>query len=171
MDSFGFWLNRRKPGSLIKINDHAQDVCARPQKFGLTYEDLADAIKLERGDFAFVDGEGRANRVVIRNEEDREVIIRRTCSEGYIRIRYDRRHATLGWQFAGDPLSAFSKLRKFAQKWDIGPMTMVTFTDFGLGLSVTDRYGQFLPSSLDKPSTPIGNLIDTWVRRYEKPAT
>ena len=48
----------------------------------------------------------------------------------------------------------------------IGDATEVTFTDFGLGTSVTDLAGMFREVP---PGDEIQKLIKKWVARYEEP--
>lgn len=151
----GFWLCRWN-GKMIEINDHAADVCANPQKFGLTDKALIEAVSVGGREHRISEG-----HVVVRNEEDRELLIPRICLEGFIRVRDHR--GTLGWQFAGDPITALDALRRYGKK-RLGPLTLVTFTDFGLNLSVTDHYDSF---TKDAESQQVKHLIDTWIRRYE----
>ncbi len=151
----GFWYNRRT-NRFIKINDHARDACAKPERFGLTDKDLIKAVSANGREWTSSMG-----HVVIRSEEDRELVIVRVCQAGYIRIRHWK--GRLGWQFAGDPLSALQVLHRSVERMGAAAWTLVTFTDFGLGLSVTDLYDRFRPDG----SRALRALIDTWISRYE----
>lgn len=151
----GYWYNRRT-NRFIKIRDHAQDACANPQRFGLTDKDLIKEVSAKGREWTSSMG-----HVVIRNEEDRELVIIRVARAGYIRIRHWQ--GKLGWEFAGDPISSLEVLHRRANSLGLGPHTLVTFTDFGLGLSVTDHYAYFRPDG----SKILGRLIQTWLARYE----
>jgi hypothetical protein len=151
----GFWYNRRT-NRFIKIDDHARDACANPERFGLTNKDLIKAISVHGREWTSCMG-----HVVVRSEEDRDLIIPRVCQAGYIRVRHWS--GKLGWQFAGDPLSALETLNRRAGSLGLGPHTLVTFTDFGLGLSVTDHHCRFRPGG----SIILKRLLDTWIERYE----
>jgi hypothetical protein len=150
----GFWYNRRT-NRFIKIDDHARDACAKPEKFGLTDKDLIKAVSISGREWTSL-----AGHVVVRNEDDRELIIIRVAQAGYIRIRHWS--GKLGWQFAGDPINALETLHRRAGKLGLGPQTLVTFTDFGLGLSVTDHYAYFRNDG----SVLLNRLIKTWLARY-----
>ena len=160
----GYWLNRRT-GRLLKIDDHAIDAAANPERFGLTDVQMVQAVM---GPFKNREYTTSKHHVVIKNEEDREFVIIRVAQAGFIRIRHWR--DKLGWQFAGDPLDALNRLRKYAPKNGVGPATLVTFTDFGLGLSVTELFSRFDGRGLT--CTPLQDLLETWIGRYEinKPA-
>jgi hypothetical protein len=151
----GFWYNRRT-NRFIKINDHAIDACANPERFGLTDRDMIKAISVNGREWTSCMG-----HVVVRSEADRDLIIPRVCQAGFIRVRHW--HGNLGWQFAGDPINALETLHRRSGSLGIGIYTLVTFTDFGIGLSVTDRYAYFLNDG----SPLLNRLIKTWVARYE----
>lgn len=155
----GFWYNRRT-NRFIKIDDHARDACANPERFGLTDKDLIKAVSANGREWTSSMG-----HVVIRNEEDRDLIIPRVCQAGYIRVRHWS--GKLGWQFAGDPINALEVLHRRAGSLGLGPQTLVTFTDFGLGLSVTDHYAYFRNDG----SVLLNRLIWTWLARYEDTKT
>ena len=150
----GFWYNRRT-NRFIKIDDHARDACANPERFGLTDKDLIKVVSANGREWTSSMG-----HVVVRNEEDRDLIIPRVCQAGYIRVRHW--HGNLGWQFAGDPINALEVLHRRAGSLGLGPLTLVTFTDFGLGLSVIDRYAYFRNDG----SVLLTRLIQTWLARY-----
>lgn len=154
----GYWYDRRNCRYCL-IDDHAQDVCRNPQRFRLTSVDLQRAIV--RGDQKPHTCQGH---VVINNEEVRSLVIQRTAVEGWIRVREWK--GRLGWEFAGDPESALKVLRRYIKSQEIGNNALITFTDFGMGVSITERAFQF-GKGLHK--SPVKDLIDRWVRRYERP--
>jgi hypothetical protein len=154
----GYWYDRLNRRYLL-IDDHAQDVCRNPQRFRLTAVDLQRAIL--RGDQKPHTCQGH---VVVNNEDVRALIIQRTAVAGYIRIRQWKGH--LGWEFAGDPEDALKVLRRYIKSKEIGNTTLITFTDFGMGVSLTERAFQF-GKGLHK--SPVKDLIDRWIRRYERP--
>jgi hypothetical protein len=151
----GYWYNRRT-NRFITIRDHAQDACANPQRFGLTDKDLIKEVSAKGREWTSSMG-----HVVIRSEEDRELVIIRVARAGFIRIRHWQ--GKLGWEFAGDPISSLEVLHRRANSLGLGPHTLVTFTDFGLGLSVTDHYAYFRNDG----SKLLNRLIQTWLARYE----
>jgi hypothetical protein len=155
VNSFGFWLNRRTH-RLLPIHDHAIDACANPARFGLTRADLARAFA-NAGRPCPRDARGN---VRCADEDARAVIIPRVCSAGFIRIRYERRQATLGWQFAGDPPSALDRLAWFGRKFELGPAVLVNFGDFGMDAAVSERFGRIL----DAPA--MADLQRRWWRSY-----
>lgn len=152
----GFWYNRRT-NRFIRIDDHARDACANPEKFGLTDKDLIKVVSAGCRTWTSLQG-----HVLVMGEEDRDLIIPRVCQAGYIRVRHW--NGKLAWQFAGDPLLALQTLHRRAERLGLGPATLVTFTDFGLGLSVTDLYARFRPNG----NRALQNLLDTWIARYER---
>jgi hypothetical protein len=157
----GWWFNRLT-NRYIQIDDHAKDACANPARFGLTNADLVKAVAGPQGDRSVTTRQGH---VVVTCEEDRDCIIPRVCQAGYIRIRLW--NGRLGWQFAGDPYDALQVLHAFNRRREIGDFTLVTFTDFGLGVSVTDHFRQF-----NKPvgESAVRRLIASWETIYiDKP--
>ncbi len=154
----GYWYDRANH-RYITINDHAQDAAAYPERFRLTSVDLLRAIT--RADQKPHTSLGK---VVVNNEEVRAAIIQRVATAGFIRVRQWK--GNLGWEFAGDPENALKVLRRYIKSQEIGNTTLITFTDFGMGVSITERAFQF-GKGLSK--SPVKELIDRWIRRYERP--
>lgn len=153
---YGAWYNRRTRKYLI-IDDHANDAAANPKRFGLTDKDLITAVGIDGREHTTSKG-----HVVVKNQTDRELVIIRVAQAGFIRVRYHKGY--LGWQFAGDPENALSVLRNFIKRWQVGTVVLVTFTDFGQGVSLTERSVLF--DSLFENS-PVNRLIERWRSRYE----
>lgn len=154
----GYWYDRQKRRYNL-IDDHAGDAARSPERFRLTTVDLLRAI--HRKDLKPHTSLGK---VVVNSEEVRSVIIERVATAGFIRVRDWKGH--LGWEFAGDPEDALTVLRRYIKSQEIGNTTLITFTDFGMGVSITERAFQF-GKGLSK--SPVKDLIDRWIRRYERP--
>lgn len=156
-ESVGYWYDRIAK-RWIKISDHATDAWANPEKFGTTKADLETMIKRDAPrDHVWMqidDG--------IR-EGARAAIIKHIASKSYIRVRHIfGSNAYLGWQFAGNPCDALTDLQRYMKRKEVGPVTVVTFTDFGLGVSVQDLAKEFGKP----PGSAVQKLINTWKDRY-----
>ncbi len=145
-DSQGWWYDRKKK-IYIPIHDHAVAVVGDPKKYRIdrsnTFVRMAQAMGMD----------GRF----------RDQIIPLTCAQGFIRVRLiqGKDHSTLGWQFTGEPHKAFETLKRFTQRHDVGPTTEVTFTDFGLGRTLTTFWLDF---NALKP--PLLTLLQHWERTH-----
>ncbi len=115
----GFWFDRRKR-RYHRIDEHAQDAIGHPGKFRSQPVAHLDPVR------------------------DRDVIVIFVSQQGFIRIRHHRGH--LGWQFWGEPNDALDDLRRFCTKYEVGPATIVTATDFSTKLSVTASLASFAPT-------------------------
>jgi hypothetical protein len=141
-ESKGWWYDRRKK-IYIPIEDHATAASDNPQKYrvdpGTELAKLCAVYRLHTG--------------------LRDRIIPGICSRGFIRVRLIKGHSvnTLGWQFTGEPHDAFATLKRFASRHGVGPLVETTFTDFGLGRTLTTFWGDFDP---EKP--PLKTFLEFW---------
>ena len=139
-ESQGWWYDRKKK-IYIKIDDHAQAVSECPKKYRIKTLYHPEFTKFE-----------------ISPEDRRSLIIREVCSNGFIRARLIQgRVSTLGWQFTGEPHKAFEILKRFAKNHGVGDLTEVTFSDFGLGRSITTFWHDF-----DPKVPPLSTFLDYW---------
>jgi hypothetical protein len=105
----GFWYDRRSH-RYHRIADHAADAVEHPRR----YRSMAVA------NLNFL--------------SDREAIIRHVVAKQFIRIRLWRDH--LGFEFHGDQDDAFSTLRRFIKRHEVGPVVIVTFSDLSCNACV-----------------------------------
>jgi len=106
----GFWYDRRSRRYHL-ITEHATDAVEHPRRF-------------------------RSQAVAHLNPvRDRDAVVRFVAVQEFIRIRHYKDR--LGWQFHDQPDAALAVLRRFIRRHEIGILTLVTFTDFAAGWSVT----------------------------------
>ena len=140
---YGWWYDRRRR-CYIEIHDHAINACNDEKRYRIldvTNACIRAAINLTK--------EGR------QTETTRDLIIPAVCSKGFIRVRWLPKHATLGWQFAADPRGALKVLKRFINRFGVGPSVELTFTDFS-----TSKEAKCLISQID--GTAITEVIEYW---------
>jgi hypothetical protein len=131
----GFWydrMNRR----WWRIRDHLVDALAYPQRSRLTAAE-ADYIRATPGGF----------------EAQRAIGITLVASHGFIRVRLIRDR--LGWQFHGDSEDSLRILRRFAARYELGPMVLVRWTDFGGEADAEQRLGHLLRFGVGHLTTAV----------------
>jgi hypothetical protein len=155
-DSQGWWYDRKKKVH-FKIHEHTEAVIQDTKRYRMENCPLLDMVSF--------------------HHKVRSTIIPLVCSNGFIRIRLiqGKDHSTLGWQFTGEPHKAFEVLQKFAKRHDIGPTTEVTFTDFGLGRTLTTFWSDFnalkpplLTMLLHWERTHLGGIRPLWSKKVKK---
>ncbi len=150
MQSKAWWLDRKKH-KFISVVEHVRAVRANPGLYRCDKDTVG--VTHHVGDAKY------------SPEYWREHLIREVCKKDFTRIRHtvNRDTSTLGWQFWGDPESSLFDLRSFIKKQEVGPVTIITFTDFSADPRIATVRG--ITEEFLGDVEQLVDLTEAWRRR------